>query len=270
MAVNLFPVEDYEYELHEALLVADGLIRESLGKDSSIKLKSCILKLEELVSELKEDGLYTAFWRKHLAQRWQQYSDIIKPSSKAEVKDAQLRKILAENEDFHPDHNYILRKPPARKSPIIERVEKVYSLMNNIKDLDDFENMRIWLSDTAHKVFPLVPPQLKNPFLQRDAYMLAVAKFPPGVCHMFNALYDVHSLYTLFDFIRTEVEFYTENNRHLSPNRGISLQEINRKEKKSRDDYGNQISPCSNCNQPDHTIKYCTTLDLSFCLTCYR
>lgn len=260
---------DYNTLLHERLLHTDGLIRESLIERDAEKLKVAILVLEEQTRKLKEDDTYTNFWRKHVARRWSEYSEI--QSENQESSDEGFNdNIVSRSASQKHQNQYILRKPTISKenNSIKLGVEKLYKSTPRI-DFDDLRSMQMWLSSTI-RVFHLVPPQLDNPTLQREVYLLALEKLSPAGQATFLALYEVQSLYMLFDFIRIELENYSEINRHRNPNKGFSILQINQKENQSRDANGKAICPCKNCHQEDHTIKNCPTLKLSFCLKCYK
>lgn len=256
----------YTPQLHESLLHIDELIRESLLERDLEKLRASILKLEEQTLMLENGDMYTTFWRNKLAQHWTEFSEIQSEGFNGKFVNKKIDNRLTNGKPL-----YILRKPSDQDkiNPIMSEVEKIYKYCPSIKNMGDFFSMKQFLSSTI-RVFRLVPPQMDNPDLQRKVFLLAFEKLPPAGRDMFSAMYEVESLFMVFAFIRIEVENYSENNRHLNPNRGISVVEINRKENQSRDSNGNVICPCKNCQEEGHTIKFCPKLTMSFCLNCYK
>lgn len=256
----------YTIQLHESLLHIDELIRESLLERDLEKMRASILKLEEHTQMLENEDMYTTYWRNKLAQHWIEFCEIQSEGFNGKFVNKKIEYRLTNEKPL-----YILRKPSDQDKidPIMLVVEKIYRNCPSIKNMSDFFSMKQFLSSTI-RVFRFVPPQMDDPDLQRKVFFLAFKKLPPAGRDMFSAMYEVESLYMVFAFIRIEVENYSENNRHLNPNEGISVLEINRKENQSRDFNGNVICPCKNCQQEGHTIKFCPTLKLSFCLNCYK
>lgn len=267
------------------LLTLKAIVEELLMDNKATNItKEKISQLELAIMDIddKQDGQSAHEWRLKLASYWVRYSQLLTGCShfrSTPVKPNNIGRTMSSDfcisKNCQPNKTINLANdgkpfkiiPPTLETPLAYWTRSVNSL-SLIQTLADINGIKK-LIDQVSRALNLFKLE-ENPQLQSRLFNHAFAKLSPEIGEFFLAEYPGESLYGLFDFLRLEIESYTENHYQLKPNEGISLKQLDELEASSRDQRGYPTSNCKHCQESNHTIKDCPFVNLIFCIKCYR